>query len=103
MGDPANHFIHGTIFDYTTFDLSFDTIGILTVKKSLPLREKAAGTAPLLQTLSKGTELIYLDRSTFTDSIRNVGRWVWYKVRTTSGKTGWIWGFPTFVELMVDD
>jgi hypothetical protein len=94
---------NGAIYNYTSFDLSSNRMEILTVKKSLALRERASGTAPLLETLRKGTTLIYLDRSMAADSVSGVGRWVWYKVKMKSGKIGWVWGFPTGLERMIDD
>lgn len=122
--DPANHIISAGIAPlvfaqvkyvvdyylgasgatgYSTFDISQNHEFLLEVLKDLPLRQSPSPASPVVKTLPKGSNVYYLDRSTNTDSVSNVGRWVWYKVKVKSGPTGWVWGYPSGVKEKVDD
>jgi len=89
--------------DYTTFDISKNHSFQLRTLKPLALRQTPSAAAPTLKTLAKGTRCYYLDRSPNADALGTAGKWIWYKVRTSAGVVGWIWGSPTGVKMSTDE
>ncbi|WP_431214127.1 hypothetical protein ACQ86N_04460 [Puia sp. P3] len=69
----------------------------------MPLHQSAAVGSATLETLKKGSEVYYVDRSPNTDSVANVGKWVWYKVSTKTAHTGWVWGYPSGIQEATDE
>ena len=65
----------------------FDSTGQLTCHPNLP----------------KGATIYYLDRSGNRDSLSKAGPWVWYKVQTSAGRIGWVWGYPSGVHEHTDE
>jgi hypothetical protein len=89
--------------NYSSFTLSPKNRFRLRVLKDMSLRQSAAANSATVESLKKGAEVYYLDRSPGLDSVANVGKWVWYKVTTRTGHSGWIWGYPTWVKEMTDE
>jgi hypothetical protein len=89
--------------NYSSFTLSPKSKFRLRVLKDMPLHQSAAANSASLETLKKGSEVYYLDRSPDADSVASVGKWVWYKVSTRTGHSGWIWGYPTGVKEATDE
>jgi len=58
--------------------------------------------SPFLRTLKPHTLIIYLGATRLPDVV-NGKRWIWYKVRTTDGDTGWIFGYPEIVDEINDE
>lgn len=89
--------------NYSTFPVSAKNGFLLRVLKNMPLHQSADASSATLETLKKGAEVYYVDRSPHTDSVANVGKWIWYKVSTKTGHSGWIWGYPTGVKEATDE
>jgi hypothetical protein len=123
-GDTTNSVLHGDIgkfqltaskyivdyylsaaglTSYTTFTVSPRARFPLEALKQLPLQQSPSVGSPVLQTLPKGAIIYYLDRSGNRDSLSKAGPWIWYKVQTSAGRIGWIWGYPSGVHEHTDE
>ena len=68
----------------------------MTISK-IPLRTSPNKNSKIIQTLTNESSLFYLEPSNKLDTI-GTRIWIWYKVRTDSGKIGWVFGHPDFIE-----
>jgi len=89
--------------NYFTFPISAKNRLRLRVLRDMPLHQSAATASATLETLKKGAEVYYLDRSPGLDSVAGVGKWIWYKVSTKSAHSGWVWGYPSGIKEVTDE
>jgi hypothetical protein len=88
---------------YSVSPITLPAAVTLKITKAMSLRQAPSFTAATITALPKGTHVQYLDRSPNSDSVAHIGSWIWYKVKTTSGQTGWLWGYPTGLSEVTDE
>ncbi len=94
----VDYYLSGFAFKYKTFDVSKNTTPVLKAITQLSMRSAPNPTAPVVKSLVKGTELMYLEKSSNMDALNGKEKWVWYKVKTKQNQIGWIWGHPSVVK-----
>lgn len=67
---------------YETFDVSRNNSIILKTITATPLHSSPNANSSIINNLAKGTELIYLERSSNPESLNGKDSWIWYKVKT---------------------
>jgi len=94
----VDYYLSGFAFKYKTFDVNKNTTPVLKAITQLSMRSAPNPTAPVVKSLVKGTELMYLEKSSNLDALNGKEKWVWYKVKTEQNQIGWIWGHPSVVK-----
>ena len=79
----------------------FDHPNLITFK-DIDLKKMPAVDAETIEHLQDRSFLTYLSPGSFQDTVNGV-EWLWYKVRTESGKEGWVFGYPDYVAVLNDE
>lgn len=73
---------------------------ILEVFENIKVYSKPNFNSKIISNLNEGEKLYYLG-SDNTKSIFNKLSWFWYLIRDEKGNTGWVFGHPTFVDIIM--
>jgi hypothetical protein len=82
--------------------VSYNKVADLGTLDSIPLKAIPGARGSTLEYLPKNTSLIYLGTNGKTDTLEDK-YWIWYRVATTTGREGWVFGHPSYVNDLDDD
>ncbi|RYD58403.1 MAG: SH3 domain-containing protein [Sphingobacteriales bacterium] len=71
------------------------TPGMVTYD-SIALKSVPGARGSTLETLPYNTQLVYLGTNGKSDTVDSK-YWIWYRVATPTGREGWVFGHPTYV------
>jgi hypothetical protein len=74
----------------------------LRTHDSIPLKAIPGVRGSTLEYLPNNTPLVYLGTNGKTDTVENK-YWIWYRVLTTAGREGWVFGHPSYVNDLDDE